>query len=98
MTSSRAANPPLGVWPGAGPVRRVPLAAGDCVIIGSDGLVEQEDPDGMALGYEAFRTSAVEHAHLPAAELGDFLMRQVVDHAAGAASSDDRTLLILRSR
>ncbi len=90
--------PPIGVVPGTGSTRRIQLHAGDCLIIGSDGLVEQENPAGTVLGYDDFRAAVLEHAALPAAELGTYLLDRVTGHAGGAAQSDDRTLLIIRPR
>ena len=90
--------PPLGVVVPR-PPRTVtcPSPPGARLVIGTDGLVEQPDPDGEMLGYDAFLESCATEAG-SAAELGERLMAQVETHAAGTPAADDRTLVVLRGR
>ena len=77
------------------------LSAGDSLVVGSDGLAEQEDPSGRMFGYRAVH-DLVQEAHVrgtAAAALGTALLDAVTEHAAGAPAGDDRTLVVLqRSR
>lgn len=92
----RPGSPPLGVDGGRPPLTvTLGLPPGARLVIGTDGLVEQPDPEGRMLGYDAF-TSACASPAATAAELGERLMVQVDEHACGTAPADDRTLLVLQ--
>ena len=90
-------SPPLGVDGGRrARTVRVALRPGARLVIGTDGLVEQPDPTGEMLGYDAFvEVCATEAAS--ATEFGEQLMRDVEIHAAGMPAADDRTLVVLQA-
>ena len=93
-----ASLPPLGVLPHpTGVTVRLDLALGDTLILGSDGLAEQEDPRGMMLGYNRLSEMCAESVGESAAELGRYILNAVTTHGDGAPVSDDRTLVILRA-
>lgn len=90
-------SPPLGVVVPRPPrTVTLPLPPDASLIIGTDGLVEQPNPAGDMLGYDAFVESCALDAG-SAGELGERLMAQVESHAAGTAAADDRTLVVLRT-
>jgi serine phosphatase RsbU (regulator of sigma subunit) len=88
--------PPLGVVPGMhAAVVRIDLERGDFLLIGSDGLAEQEAPDGQQFGYSRLSRSVADMHGLTPGVVGKQLLAQVEAFAAGTPASDDRTLLIL---
>lgn len=88
--------PPVGVDVGRPPrTETLALRPGSRLVIGTDGLVEQPDPAGDLLGYDAFVDACRADAS-SAAELGERLMAQVERHANGTPAADDRTLVVLQ--
>jgi len=80
-----------------GRTQTVPLGPGDLLVLGSDGLVEQENAIGGLFGYDRLQGSVAACSALPVADLGERLLADVSDFAAGTAPSDDRTLVLLRA-
>ncbi|MEV4639863.1 PP2C family protein-serine/threonine phosphatase [Actinoplanes sp. NPDC049548] len=85
---------------------RLPFDEGDLLVLGSDGLAEQQDPRGRLFGYERFLT-AVGRAHealsygrrhddVPA-QVARRLFDEVAQHAADTQPDDDCTLVVLRA-
>lgn len=70
------------------------LAEGDALIVGSDGLAEQEDPTGALFGYERL-TQVCRTATGSALEVANAVLAAVAGHARSQPPSDDRTLLVL---
>ena len=92
-----ASTPPVGVLMGAiGRTEAIAFEFGSVLVLGSDGLTEQEDPDGGLYGYDRFEEKIVELSHLPLRAMGAALMRDIARHARGTAVSDDCTLVLLR--
>ena len=89
--------PPIGVIR-AMKVRtqRVPLTGDDLLVLGSDGLTEQDSDTGVLYGYDRFHRNVAGFSHLPVDEIGEHLFADVNHHAAGTPASDDRTLVVLR--
>lgn len=92
----RASVPPMGI------VRRTPvpttatLSGHDCLVVGTDGLVEQEDPADTMFGYERFGELCHRHHTRPAPEIGGDIFAEVTRFAAGRPASDDSTLVVLK--
>ena len=98
ITAVPPSTPPLGVIRGLrGRTQTVPLGPGDLLVLGSDGLVEQENAIGGLFGYDRLQGSVAACSALPVADLGERLLADVSDFAAGTAPSDDRTLVLLRA-
>ena len=98
ITLVPASIPPLGVLPApTGRTVRFDLEAGDALVLGSDGLAEQENPRGVMLGYDRLGEVCAELPGASAARLGHHILDAVTTHADGAPFSDDRTLVILRA-
>lgn len=85
---------PLGIDAAAGFVTEsLELAAGEILLLHSDGVIEQRAPDGRAFGRDAL-ADAVEKAQSPTAAI-DEAWRRLGEHAGGAPPDDDATLLAL---
>lgn len=104
VTAIPASLPPLGIV--ANPVARsytVTLAPGDALLLGSDGLAEQENATGELFGYDRFRQLCAAAAGSPggpvtssADEIGRMLIAAVSAFADGTPPSDDCTLAVIR--
>lgn len=92
-----ASVPPLGIVRGRLPrIWTGVLGAGDALIIGSDGLTEQTDPDDVQFGYDRFADLCAVARDRAASEVGTMVFGTVRDFARGAAPSDDATLMVVR--
>ncbi len=99
-----ASAPPLGILPA--PAARgfsYTLRPGDALLLGSDGLAEQENGTGELFGYERFRQLCTAAAGIhdgsvtaSADDLGRTLIAAVAAFADGTAPSDDCTLAVIR--
>jgi serine phosphatase RsbU (regulator of sigma subunit) len=88
--------PPIGVVRAIrGRTQRIRLGPNDLLVLGSDGLAEQEDAHGVLYGYDRLLRRVEQWAQLTVNQLGDGLMKDVHDHAGDAPASDDRTLVVL---
>ena len=96
-TAVPPSTPPIGVLLGAkGRTQAIAFELGSVLVLGSDGLTEQEDPEGRLYGYDRFEERIVQLSHLPLRTMGAQLMRDIARHAGGTAASDDCTLVLLR--
>ncbi len=94
----RPSTPPVGVVPGArGRTQCIPFELGSTLILGSDGLTEQEDPAGAMYGYERFERRVLEYSDLSLPDMGAQMITDVAQYAQGTPPSDDRTLVLLRA-
>ena len=90
--------PPVGVLRVAtGRTQCLPFGRGDVLVLGSDGLSEQESPAGELYGYDRFERKIIEFAGLELTRMGTEIIADVLDHAAGAPPSDDSTLVLIRA-
>jgi serine phosphatase RsbU (regulator of sigma subunit) len=98
---------PIGARPQAsGCSTRLPFGEGDLLVLGSDGLAEQQDPAGHLFGYDRF-LDAVGRAHRAIslgrrhddapAQVARRLFAEVALHAADTEPDDDCTLVVLRA-
>ncbi|SIR74339.1 PP2C family protein-serine/threonine phosphatase [Microbacterium sp. RURRCA19A] len=93
----KASVPPLGVIRGRVPrVWTTVLGPDDTLVIGSDGLAEQTDPDGEQYGYDRFTDLCRSARGRSSTELGRIVFGAVDGFARGAAPSDDATLMVIR--
>jgi serine phosphatase RsbU (regulator of sigma subunit) len=75
---------------------RTRLEPGDALVLYTDGLTEAEDTEGRLLGEDAVRAALGSAPGLEPAAIRARLLDCVVRHRAGAAASDDLTVLVLR--
>ena len=71
------------------------LAAGDKVVLLSDGLVECRDPSGELFGFERLEWILEREAASDAPALRDAILREVEAYTGAAPPEDDRTLVIV---
>jgi sigma-B regulation protein RsbU (phosphoserine phosphatase) len=94
-----AAGLPLGLFCNVEyPVTRVNLAAGDCLVLYTDGITEAQDPGGNLFGEDRLTRSLRHHCGGNAEALAQAVMDDAGRFRAGSRPTDDLTLLILRRR
>ncbi|HWB99012.1 MAG TPA: SpoIIE family protein phosphatase, partial [Bryobacteraceae bacterium] len=105
LLGSESVNPvgvaglPLGLFCGVEyPVTRVPVSAGESLVLYTDGVTEAHDPDGSEFGDSGLRRSLVRARGQDAAALRQAVVQDVAAFRRGARPSDDLTLLVLRRR
>jgi CheY-like chemotaxis protein len=76
--------------------RTVTLAPGDVVALYTDGFSEAASPDGSDFGVEGVARAVRSNSSQGSAEIVSALCREVQRFTAGAAASDDRTVLIAK--
>lgn len=81
------------------PVETIRLAAGEGLVIVTDGVTEAQNPAGDFFGHARLReTLAGWNTDRPAIEAAEALLRAVRDFEAGGEPSDDFTVVALRYR
>ncbi len=89
--------PPLGVLPCVdADVASFRLDTDDMLLLGSDGLVEQENADGMQYGHDRLAEAVARSRTTTAVELVDELFALLQSHSGDQPQDDDRTLLVVR--
>ena len=78
------------------PEQQVELAAGESLLVYSDGLTEARNDEGRFFGIERLRSLLENTGGLPAAELGRKLLQAVEEFIQAAPPHDDLSLLIAR--
>ena len=92
-----ASAPPLGVLAELVPdTVEVRFTPGDTIMIGTDGLAEQEDDNGEQIGYDHLVDMVDAHAGAGAEHLVDRLFAAVEAFAGEHDQDDDRTALVLQ--
>ena len=74
------------------------VAAGDVIVIASDGLLEAFSPAGKMLGEEPVCATLAAHAQRPVSDILSALRDLRHTHTAGAPLHDDMTLAVVRVR
>ncbi|HVT58830.1 MAG TPA: SpoIIE family protein phosphatase [Thermoanaerobaculia bacterium] len=75
--------------------REIELAAGDRLLIYTDGASEALDPDEQELGLEGLEEALRDSRKLPAAAALDALLGRIRTHCGGRPLADDVTLLLV---
>jgi sigma-B regulation protein RsbU (phosphoserine phosphatase) len=78
------------------PSSTITLAAGDALLMYTDGVSEARDPDAGFYGPERLLAVASRHASADAAAITDSLLKDVQAFAGPAPQSDDITILTLK--
>ncbi len=88
--------PPLGVVADLGSeVLELPFGEDDYLFLGTDGLVEQENREGLQIGYDHLLELVSTSRASSAQDLVSTVFARVDAHGAGTSQDDDRTLLVL---
>jgi len=72
------------------------LAAGQVIVVGTDGIWEACDRDGKMYGQERFRDIIRRHAHLPANNIVEAVYDDVNHFTLGRKRQDDMTLVVVK--
>ena len=93
----RARGMPLGLMPGMPyEEKEAVLAAGDDLLLYSDGLVEAHDPEGQMFGFPRLRKLVMAQSGGSGEELVDFLLAELVRFTgADSEQEDDITMVTL---
>jgi sigma-B regulation protein RsbU (phosphoserine phosphatase) len=87
-------TPPAGMLPAIEPVERtVRLAAGDSLLVVSDGIPEAEDPSGAEFGEERLLELARRERPRAAAGLCEAVLGHVRTFVGGRGQADDQTVV-----
>ncbi len=87
---------PLGVLEdGSWPSESVRLAAGDALVLYTDGITEAENRDDMEFGAQRLRASAQAKLGRPAADILNAILADVERFADGAPQFDDIALAVM---
>ena len=76
--------------------RTLPIAAGDLLVLYTDGITEAMNEESDLFGEERLSRLLEEHAHLSSDELRDRILGDVEAFVGGAEQHDDMTLVLLR--
>lgn len=97
VASVPASVPPIGVVPLTGiETTLCVLAPGAAIVVGSDGLTEQENRSGEMVGDDGL-VSIVRHGlGRSSAQIVEYTFAEVERFADGAEQSDDRTMLVVQ--
>jgi serine phosphatase RsbU (regulator of sigma subunit) len=86
---------PLGLFDGKDfPTRSYPFAAGDRLVLYTDGIIECRDSNDDAFGFERFEEVLRANSGAPIEELQRVILEAVARHCASGVFDDDRTLVI----
>ena len=92
-----ADGPPIGVLPDpASAEREQRLAAGDVLVLLSDGFNEARDPGGRRIGIGPLADVVRREAGQDAAAIAAALQRCVETYERGSAPTDDQTLIVMK--
>jgi hypothetical protein len=74
----------------------IALAAGDVIVLYTDGISEAMNPDGDLFGEARLSHIIEEHGHLDVSELRERVVREVEAFAGAADQNDDLTMILLK--
>jgi sigma-B regulation protein RsbU (phosphoserine phosphatase) len=88
---------PMGMWSGQQfGVMHVDAAAGDTLVVYSDGLSEAEDPTGSAYGLDRLIDVASRHVDRDASDVVGACLDDLTQFRSAARRSDDLTVMAIR--
>lgn len=93
-----ASGMPLGVLdePSFDGNKTLQLAAGDLVVLCTDGIVEAMNDRDEQFGHARLKALVAQHAAAPLEELVQAVAQSVESHYVGTSPADDLTILVLR--
>jgi serine phosphatase RsbU (regulator of sigma subunit) len=75
---------------------RVDLAAGDVIVLFTDGITEAMNPESDLFGETRLSRIVEEHGHLESGELRERIMREIEAFVGSADQHDDMTMILLK--
>jgi sigma-B regulation protein RsbU (phosphoserine phosphatase) len=95
LSTAREQNgPALGIFDSASfPTSRAPFEEGDCIVAYTDGIFEVFSPDGREFGREALMSTFLKNAKLPANELFNAVLKEVLSFSSRSDFDDDVCLV-----
>ena len=91
-------TPPVGIFPTLPAIQEsVEMAAGDWLVIFSDGLSEALNEKEEEFGRERLLQIVLQNRQLTAQEMGNAILAEVKSYSADRAQSDDLTLIVARA-
>jgi serine phosphatase RsbU (regulator of sigma subunit) len=92
-----ATSLPLGVFENSAAAEQcVRMAAGDVLVVGTDGFSEATNARGAEFGYERLMSLVQQLSHLPADAIVDGLFADITRFGEGTPQDDDQTLLVVK--
>ncbi|MCB0076313.1 MAG: SpoIIE family protein phosphatase [Anaerolineales bacterium] len=77
---------------------RMQIAAGDLIVMVTDGITEVADPDGRLFGSQQLADVIYRHRDEMPRQLISEILDAVIDHASGRAFDDDITVVVVRRK
>jgi sigma-B regulation protein RsbU (phosphoserine phosphatase) len=74
----------------------IPIRAGDLYLFFTDGISEAMNEGDDCFGDERLAALIEQHAHLPADELRERVLRDIESFVGGAPQHDDMTMILLK--
>ncbi len=88
---------PLGISPRTDfPTKSFQLAAGDRLVLLTDGIVEAASPSGDPFGFERLEALLRAEVESDPARLQEAILAAVATHTEGRPAEDDRTLVVVK--
>lgn len=78
--------------------RRVPMEAGDVIVLYTDGITEALDNAGVTYGIERLAQAVQGNHDEPAEHIREAVMSSLRQHVKGRGAIDDMTLLVMKPR
>jgi sigma-B regulation protein RsbU (phosphoserine phosphatase) len=92
-----ATSLPLGVFEDSSATDDcVRLAAGDVLVVGTDGFSEATNPTGATFGYERLMALVQQLSSLPTNSIVDGIFSAITHFGGGTPQDDDQTLLVVK--
>lgn len=91
-----SSDAPIGTWKRLEGVPEViSLSPGDFLLMGTDGLIEQEDKAGMEFGFPRLAQTLLDDRGLAASDVIDDVFNAISAYGRGVRQLDDRTALVI---
>ena len=73
-----------------------PIRPGQIILIGTDGIWEARNEEGLMLGKERYREMIRRHSRLSARGIVEAVMEDIERYRGGAEHEDDVTLVVVK--
>ena len=76
--------------------KRADLAAGQIILLSTDGIWEARDPQDQMFGRQAVCDIIRQHAHATSAQIQDAILAELDRFQQGVTAADDTTLVVIK--